>query len=239
MYKWQIFRINQVNLGLSMFKRFLSFITCFFLISQSVAQNQEPLPRFSIRGSCQIPKIIGSEAFRISFLGVYDAGINFNVRISPKLTVGLGYKNSLFNTTSFFKAKDLNTKLSIHDGVIRVGYDHVLTPKRFISLSVMSGYGIGQYQAVRAIRDSLNGKYPTQFGAAFLRPEFSINFLVEDNFAFGVCLAYNMLLAGYDPRLNCFDTYENFSKYRNKANMGWISFGFNFYYAPKKKKAGT
>lgn len=219
-----------------MFKRFLSFITCFFLIAQSFAQDKDPLPRFSIRGFCAIPKIVGPEAFRISFLGVYDAGINFNIRISPKLTVGVGYKNTLFNTTAFFKAKDLSTKLYVHDGVIRIGYDHSVSPKTFLSLSLNAGYGLGQYQAVKAAKDSLNGKYPTQFGSIFLRPEFNVNFLVEDNFAFGVCLAYNMMLTSYDPRLNCYDTYENFSKYRNKANMGWISFGFNFYYGPKKKK---
>lgn len=220
-----------------MIKQFFSLIICFSLVTQAFAQDKEPLPLFSIRGSCAIPKIIGSEAFRISFLGVYDAGLTLNLRLSKKVTVGIGYKNAMFNTTSFFKAKDLSTKLYVHDAVVRFGFDHITGPKSFISLSVNGGYGVGQYQAVKAARDSLNGKYPTQFGSIFLRPEFSANFLVEDNFAFGVYIAYNMMLTSYDPRLNTFDTYENFSKYKNKANMGWISFGFNFYYGPKKKKA--
>ena len=75
------------------------------------------------------------------------------------------------------------------------------------------------------------------FNSAFIRPEFSANFLVEDNFAFGVHIAYNLSLATYDPRLNCFDTYVNFAQYRNRSNMGWLSFGFGFYYGAKKKKA--
>lgn len=220
-------------------KQILSLIACFFIFTQSFAADKEPLPLFSIRGSCAIPKIIGPQAFRVSFLGVYDAGITFNLRLSKSITIGIGYKNALFNTTSFFKAKDLSTKLYVHDGVVRLGYDYISGPKSFISLSINGGYGVGQYVSVKAARDSLNGKYPTQFGSIFLRPEFSANFLVEDNFAFGVYIAYNMMLSSYDPKLNCFDTYENFSKYRNKANMGWISFGFNFYFGPQKKKAAN
>lgn len=220
-------------------KSFFSLIAFLLFFTQSFAQSNESLPRFSIRGSCAIPKIIGSEAFRISFLGVYDAGLSLNYRLGTKTTIGLGYKNALFNLTSFFKAKDLNTKLYVHDGFLRFGYDYVSGPKSFLSFSVYGGYSVGQYTAVRAIRDTLNGKYPTQFGTMFLRPEFSANFLIESNFAFGVVLAYNMMLTSYDPNLNCFATYETFSKYRNKVNMGWISFGFNFYYGPKKKKAAN
>jgi hypothetical protein len=218
-------------------KQFLSLIACFFFFTQSFAADKDPLPRFSIRGSCAIPKIIGPEAFRISFLGVYDAGLTLNLRVSEKISVGIGYKNAMFNTTSFFKAKDLSTRLYVHDAVVRIGFDHITGPKSFISLSLNSGYGIAQYQAVKAAKDSLNGKYPTQFGSIFLRPEFAANFLVEKNFAFGVYLAYNMMLSSYDPKLNTFDTYVNFSQYRNKANMGWISFGFNFYFGPQKKTA--
>lgn len=220
-----------------MFKQFLSLIACLFLFTQSFAQSKDPLPRFSIRGSCAVPKVIGPEAFRVSFLGVYDAGLTLNLRVGKNVAVGVGYKNAMFNITPFFKAKDLSTKLFVHDAVVRLGYDYISGPKSFISISLNSGYGVGQYKEVKAAKDSLNGKYPTQFGSIFLRPEFSANFLVEDNFAFGVYLAYNMMLSSYDPKLNTFDTYENFSKYKNKANMGWISFGFNFYFGPQKNTA--
>src|SRR5581483_7489320 len=221
---------------------FFSLTACFFFIT-GVAQETEkakepfkdPLPRFSIRGSCSIPRIVGSQAFRVSFLGVYDASLTFNLRIGKKLTIGIGYQNALFNQTTFFKYKGLDTRMQCNNGLVRIGIDKPVGPKSFTSLSITSGFGINQYTAVKADKDSLNGKYPTFFNAAFLRPEISYNFLVEDNFAFGVLLAYNMILATYDPNLNCFATYDTFQSYRNKSNMGWISFGFNFYYGPKKK----
>lgn len=222
-----------------MFKQVSIFIAFLFLFTQVNAQDKEPLPRFSIRGSCAIPKIIGSEAFRISFLGVYDANLTFNFRLGKKLTLGIGYQNCVFNQTATFKNKGLDTRLQVHNGLIRLGFDKFTSPKSFASLSITSGYGLNKYTAVKAVKDSLNGKYPTFFTATFLRPEASINFLVEDNFAFGILIAYNMVLSSYDPNLNCFATYESFSKYRNKVNMGWISFGFNFFYAPQRKKAAN
>lgn len=230
-----------------MFKQVFILTASLFFLAQGHAQEiekvkepfKDPLPLFSIRGSCSIPKIVGSEAFRISFLGVYDASLTFNFRLGKSLTLGIGYQNVLFNQTSLFRYKGLDTRLMVSNGLVRIGYDKATGPKNFMSLSLTSGFGYNQYTAVKATQDSLNGKYPTFFTATFLRPEWSINFLVEDNFAFGVLVAYNMVLASYDPNLNCFATYENFGKYRNKANMGWISFGFNFYYAPQKKKGGN
>jgi len=187
-----------------MFKRLLILSAFLFPFSQGNAQDREPLPFFSIRGSCSIPKIVGSEAFRISFLGVYDANLTFNFRMGKKLTIGIGYQSCIFNQTATFKYKGLDTKLQIHNGLIRIGYDKYTSAKSFASLSVTSGYGVNKYTAVKAVRDSLNGKYPTFFTATFLRPEASINFLVEDNFAFGVLIAYNMILSQYDPNLNFF-----------------------------------
>ncbi len=222
-----------------MLKRLFTLLISLCFVAQSFSQDKEHLPRFSIRAYCAIPHVIGSQAFRESFLGVYDAGINFNLRLFSNFTLGVGYQNVLFNQTSFFKYKGLDTRLQVHDGVLRIGYDKSTGPKSFISISLSSGYGDNQYTAVKAAKDSLNGKYPTFFNSAFIRPEFSANFLVEDNFAFGVHVAYNMSLAAYDPRLNCFDTYAklNFDQWRNRSNMGWISFGFGFYYGAKKKKA--
>ena len=147
------------------------FGLCSFLVTSSVAQDiekvkepfKDPLPFFSIRGSCAIPKIIGSQAFRVSFLGVYDASLTFNFRIGKSLTIGVGYQNALFNQTSFFRYKGLDTRLQVHNGLIRIGYDKATGPKSYISLSLTSGYGLNQYVAVKAEKDSLNGKYPTFF----------------------------------------------------------------------------
>ena len=110
-----------------------------------------------------------------------------------------------------------------------------------------SGLGFNQYTDVRCA-DSLAGKLPTSFIAYYIRPEVAINFLVDENFAFGIHLAYHHYFYTYDPSLNCFNNYAdkgvngqsikyNDVTYGNSDNIGWISFGFGFYYGFKKKKA--
>src|ERR1043166_4640893 len=176
-----------------MIKRLFTVLFCLALVKSGLSQSQEPLPRFSVRASCGIPKIIGSQAWRLSFLGVYDAGITFNLRVASNLTIGVGYKNAMFNATSTYRYKGVYTQQRIHDGVLRIGLDKITGPKSFVSYSISGGYGWSQYVGVRAAKDSLNGKYPTTFTAAFIRPEFNANFLIEDNFAFGIFVAWNMV----------------------------------------------
>jgi hypothetical protein len=221
----------------------------FLSLFSNAQQSKKLLPKVNIRGGCTIPRNTSSQAFRVSFLGLYDAGLSVNVRIFDNFVVGLGYNNAMFNCSSLFKNIGLTTRLQVHDGLIRLGYDKFLTEKRFLSLSISTGYSYNNYTSVVAIQDSLNRKYPTSFTGTFIRPEITINFLVEDNFAFGATLAYNYRMYYYDPALNAFDTYGNYDRsssvfrinntnYKNRSPMGWLSFGFGFYYGFKKKGGG-
>ena len=112
---------------------------------------------------------------------------------------------------------------------------------------VNSGASINKYSSVKCYADSLNGRKPTSFLGYFVRPEIAINFLVEENFAFGINIAYNYCLFTYNDNYNGFYTYSDpkvtngavkfgDNTFRNKVNMGWFSFGFGFYYGVKKKK---
>jgi hypothetical protein len=214
------------------------------------AQSDKTLPRVSVRGTVTIPRNVSSGAFRASFLGLYDAGLNFNVRLFGNFTVGLGYNSSMFNCSQIFKNIGLSTRLQVHDGVFRIGFDKFRSDTRFLSVGLCTGYSYNQYTSVAAPHDSLNGRYPSFFSGFFVRPEISINFLVEDNFAFGATLAYNYRMYYYDPAYNAFDQYGDYDRnqhtykintvtYKNKSPIGWLSFGFCFYYGFKKKSAGS
>ncbi len=229
--------------------------------TKTVPKIKKILPVVSFRLAGFIPKNTASEAFCMSFTGVYDANFSCNVRLFNNFCVGVGYGNSLWNPADYFKhvkvvatstavgqsAYGLGTKMQVHQGYVRLGYDHFATEKIFWSFSLNSGYGFNQYTDVRCA-DSLVGKLPTSFIAFFIRPEVAVNFLVDENFAFGIHLAYNHNFYTYDPSLNCFDNYADKgvsgqsikygdATYENKTNIGWFSFGFGFYYGFKKKKA--
>jgi hypothetical protein len=240
-------RINEVFLG-SIVRRLFS-IVFLFLWSFSFAQEKKILPRVSIRASCTIPKAVSTSAFRHSFLGLYDANLSVNVRLFDNFGIGLGYNNALFNSAAYFRLqKGLSTRLQVHNGFLRIGVDRPAGEKSFYTLSLNSGYSYNQYTGVACLYDSLNNTRPKSFTGIYLKPEFTVNFQVEENFAFGIHLAYHYCLFAYDPALNCFDTYASYDKanrkmkigddnVNNRGNIGWISFGFGFYYGFKRKKA--
>ncbi len=258
--------INEVFLGLNYtVKRIFPLIFILFLSAQLLAQDDDvqvvtsagppkgfgnfKLPRVNIRASCTVPKVTTSKAFRISYTGVYDAQLSLNFRIASNLNVGLGYKNALFTPQLYFRQKGLSTRLQVHDAFARFGYDHIFSDRGFVSFSLDAGYSYNKYTSVKFVHDTLNGKYPTYFGNYFLRPEISVYFLVEESFAFGFTFSYNYCLYPYDPKYNGFGSYADSKStasnliyegvgYKNKANMGWFSFGFGFYYGFKKKTGG-
>lgn len=254
--------INEVFLGLNyIVKRLTALILVLFFALQLKSQEAEvpvvsplksyskiTLPRVSIRASCTVPKIISSKAYRTSYSGIYDGQVSVNFRVAGNINVGLGYKSALFTPQLYFRQKGLNTKLQVHDGFLKFGYDHMFS-RGFVAFSIDGGYSYNKYTNVIFIHDSLNGKNPTDFASFFLRPEIAVNFLVEENFAFGFIFAYNYCLYKYDTSYNGFGSYADSkstsnniiyegTSYGNKANIGWFSFGFGFYYGFKKKTAG-
>lgn len=212
----------------------LLIVFCSSLFAQ---EEKRSLPVVNIRAFCTIPQIISSQAFRTSFSGVYDTHLSLNFRMPGNLNVGIGYENAFFNDQLYFRQKGLSTRMQVHNGFVRLGLDRMFTEKRgFYSFSISSGYSFNRYTDVVHIHDSLNGKFPTTFVTYYIKPEVALNFLVEDNFAFSVSLAYNMCFNTYDPTFNAFGEYVNYKDYRNKVDVGWISFGFGFYYGFKRKK---
>ena len=172
-----------------------------------------------------------------------------NFRVLEKFNIGLGYKNALFKQQLYFNQKGLNTRQQVHDVYLRLAHDRIFSDLGFVSFALDAGYSFNQYTNVKFSKDSLNGKNPTSFTGAFLRPELSIYFMVEESFAFGFTFSYNYCLYNYDTKYNGFGSYADSKStstniidegvgYRNKAYMGWFSFGFGFYYGFKKKTAG-
>lgn len=210
-----------------------------FVSSLAFSQKETTLlPRFAIRAECNIPKVLSSQAYRTSFNGLYDGGIKFTGRLMSNFCLGIGYNNALFNTTTQFRdpyGRNINTRQQVHDGVFSIVYDKFAGEKSFWSFSLNTGVSYNKYTSVVAKADSLYKNIPTNFVTGFIRPEASINFLVESNFAFSINLSYNLSLYNFDPTIPRLDKYLNYNQLRNNFNVGWLSFGFGFYYGFKSK----
>lgn len=216
-----------------------SIILIAFIAGTGFSQSDKKLlPRVAIRASGNVPKVVSSEAYRTSFNGLYDGGIKVTTRLFDNFSIGLGYDNALFTTTTQFRdpyGRNINTRQQMHNGVLCFYYDKITSEKTFLAISLNSGLSYNKYTGVIAKHDSLYKNIATDYICGFIRPEVSINFLVEDNFAFGIHLSYVMSLYTYNPKVSRLDSYLNYNEYKNKANIGWISFGFGFYYGFKQK----
>ena len=155
----------------------LKFIFLICLISyESFSQDVSPvapaapsnlsvkiLPRFNMRASVDIPKVISSQAFGASFSGIFDANFSVNFRLFSNFNFGVGYDGAVFVNQLYFRQEGRNTRLQVHDGFLRLGYDVMDGGKRFWTFSLSSGLSYNLYTAVTAKNDSLNAR-PKSWG---------------------------------------------------------------------------
>jgi len=199
-------------------------------------EDQKPLPRFSVRANMGIPKVTSSTAFRTSFLGLYEVNASVNVRLFSNFFIGVGYMNCLFKSQSYFQQKNLYTKMQVHNGFFRIGYDRFYTERSFATIALNAGYNFNKYTDVNPKYDSLAHPYPAQYTGGFVQPELGAYLLVEDNFAIGAHIAYNYNFSRFDPSLPYLDKWLDYTNLHNKWNTSWINFGFGFYYGFVRKK---
>lgn len=211
-------------------------ILLFFCGCIKAQEDQKPLPRFSVRANVSIPKVTSSKAFRTSFLGLYEANASFNVRLFSNFFIGVGYKNALFKSQSYFQQKNLYTKMQVHNGFLRVGYDRFYAEHSFATFALNMGYNFNKYTNLNPKYDSLAHSYPAQYSGPYLQPEIGLYFLVEDNFALGAHVGYNYNFSHFDPSLPYLDKWLDYSNISNSWNTSWINFGFGFYYGLVRKK---
>lgn len=199
-------------------------------------ETQKELPRISIRSDMGIPKVIGSQAFRTSFLGIYEFNFSTNIRIAKNYFVGIGYKDALLRTQDYFKKLNVNTKMQSHNGYIRIGFDRFYAENSFATFSINSGYNFSKYTGTVLKNDTLAHSYPAQFTGAFIEPEIGMYILLDPNFAIGAHISYYYNTTKYDPTLPYLTHWRDFDKLKNNAGMNWLTFGFGFYYGFVRKK---
>lgn len=222
------------------------WIFCIILSISAASKGQEKEKQnafFTVRGSVGIPKAVGSQMFRTSFKGTYEASLSANFRIFKNFTTGMGYLNNLFiNNKNVFvyytvpagqKASgntlSYDTRLSTNGGFIRLGYDRFFSDIAYFSCAINSGYLSSSYQKVIPDTSAANRPYAsTNFNAPFVQPEFSLNFVTEKLLSFSILFSYTTVFYKFDPRAPRFNHVEQVRSRRNNYPMNWINIGFGF-----------
>ncbi len=203
------------------------------------AQNQ--LSRFSLKGEGSIQTIISSEAFRNTFVGEFQAGGQFVIKVHKNFYSGVGFNYALFKTSNKFQFISGNTSLR-YDFFLRsynpnftLGYFMPVEtesnrPKQFGSIELRAGYSYNRYTNVELKVDSGKPAPPLEFRTAFIQPHFSYTFMVEENLGFGAYMNYTLYFSLFQPSYATLDKYMDYSKLGNKMNMSWIAFGLHFHW---------
>jgi hypothetical protein len=219
--------------------------SCFFLSAQDKAPE---LPRFAFRGNIASPNSLSSSKFRHSFSGITAVDASFTIRLFDKFYTGVGFSHVYFKNQDYFRNalginRQLSTSFQTFGGYIKIGRDHFVTDRAFVTTALNCGYALGKYQGVFYQADSLIGKYPTQFTNFYLEPVLGIMFMVEDNFGFGLQVSFNYNFEVFDSNYPNFE-YRGFQKtetkpsYKNLPNkwgIGSLNIGVGFYYGIKRK----
>ncbi|MDO8998725.1 MAG: hypothetical protein Q7W45_03095 [Bacteroidota bacterium] len=216
-------------------------IVCFSFLGFSQSDKKENA-LFTIRGNIGIPRVIGSQMFRTTFAGLYEANLSANVKLFDNFFIGVGYQNTQFQNNKFLKFQyfnasiPYNTRLLSSGIFLKLGYDKFFSDKNYASFSLNSGLMLNEYFNVNADTSKSNKPFGLlNFTAPYVQPEVSLNFTVEKHLSFSILLSYTTMFYKYDPKAPRFNQFQEVKDSRNRYFMNWINIGFGFNILLNKK----
>lgn len=205
---------------------------------QVLAQQvrRDAMSRFTIRGNMGIPKPLTSGKFQKSFAGLYEGNLAGCVRLGTNFSIGAGYQNTYFKNNEFLKY-ELSSRASlpyrtslICDGFFgRLGYDKFFRTNGFMGYAINAGYSFCRYTNVNDDSSAANQPFVGKtFGASYIQPEVSVNFVMERRLAFSFFLSYTTMFYQYDPRAPRLNQFEEIYERGGKFPISYFNFGFGF-----------
>lgn len=111
---------------------------------------------FSVRFSTTLPTPVSNGALRNKFRGIYEMNLSLNLRLATSFFAGFGFKNSLLgidaipnpDTLTNARSFDLNTKMHMYTGYLKLGYNKFHNENVFSTFSLNLGYNTSQFTNV-------------------------------------------------------------------------------------------
>jgi len=238
--------------------RYLIYTLFFFLISCTIiAQTEEgddydkaiesrrvhtdfKESLFAIRFSTTLPTPVSNAVFRAKFRGIYELNLSFNLRLATNFFGGFGFKNGLLGLNSIpnpltttSKYFDLNTKMHMNTGYLKIGYNKFHNENVFSTFAVNIGYNRSMFTNVVNPKNETN--LNMDYSSMLIEPEYSINFAVEENFSIGIFVSYNYMPTIFNPSNIALQDVTSLTGLNQTHATGIINFGFGFYYGLGKK----
>ncbi|MEO8759509.1 MAG: hypothetical protein ABI388_00980 [Bacteroidia bacterium] len=196
---------------------------------------------FSFRFSTTLPTPMSNGVLRTKFRGIYEVNLSFNLRLANNFFAGFGFKNAVLganaipnpDTSKNAKYFDINTKMHMYTGYLKVGYNKFHTENIFSTFALNLGFNTSNFTNV------VNPKKETNLNPAYssmvIEPEYSLNFAVEENFSIGIFVSYNFMPTVFNPNNIAFQDVTSLTGLNQTHITGILNFGFGFYYGLGKK----
>jgi hypothetical protein len=191
---------------------------------------------FSVRFSTTLPAPVSNAVLREKFRGIYEMNLSFNLRLSTNFFAGLGFKSGLLGLNAIPDPNtglDLNTKMQLYTGYIKVGYNKFHTENIFSSFALNMGYNSSFFTDVTNPKNETN--LNKTFTSVLIEPEYSLNLAVEETFSIGIFLSYNYMPTVFNPANIALQDLTSITGLKTNSSTGIINFGFGFYFGMGKK----
>ncbi|HXD93153.1 MAG TPA: hypothetical protein VNX01_08050 [Bacteroidia bacterium] len=191
---------------------------------------------FSVRFSTTLPAPVSNAVFRQKFRGIYEMNLSCNLRLTNNFFVGLGFKSGLLglnNIPNPANNLDLNTKMQMYTGYVKVGINKYHTENIFSTFAVNIGYNSSNFTGV--VNPKNETGLITTYTSMLIEPEYSLNFAIEDNFSIGIFVSYNYMPTVFNPTNIALQDVTSLTGLKQTSATGIINFGFGFYYGLGKK----
>jgi hypothetical protein len=190
---------------------------------------------FALRFSTTLPAPVSNAVLRTKFRGIYEMNMSFNMRLMDNFFAGFGFKSGLLGLNAIPSPStglDLNTKMQMYTGYLKLGYNKFHTENIFSTFALNVGYNSSFFTGVVNVASPVLNK---TFTSPLIEPEYSLNFAVEDNFSIGIFVSYNYMPTSFNPANIALQDVTSLAGLRTGSSTGIINFGFGFYYGMGKK----
>jgi hypothetical protein len=191
---------------------------------------------FSTRFSTTLPTPVSNAVLRQKFRGIYEMNLSLNLRLATNFFAGLGFKDGLMGLNSIPNPAnnlDLNTKMQLYTGYVKLGYNKFHTENIYSTFAVNIGYNSSKFTGV--VNPKKETDLVTTFNSMLIEPEYSLNFAIEENFSIGMFLSYNYMPTVFNPANIALQDVTSLAGLKQTSATGILNFGFGFYYGVGKK----
>lgn len=212
---------------------FLALIFIGLLNGVGAQENPADKYRMHLKLTGSVPHPISNKAFRRSFIGVYDIGLTYRIRLFSDFSMGIQGKHSLWKIPDN-KIPGLHTVGQFNGGGVSIGYDHVLSDVAVIYGEVNAGALQVHYYGVSY--DSMPENFQTKYMINYAEVEFGAYFYTEGSFAIGMQTSFMFTNYAFDPYKLALDNHKAYEYSDLNGKVATFNLGFSVIYSFLDKK---